>query len=905
MAPSRALSAALGLLCLLAMANTASALQARSCEFKYVNLTCPTDQHIHINSAYYGRLLASRCPTTQKMPKDHCWHQVTDAVKKACQGEACQFDVSNDVLGKDPCRGYKKYVEVAWKCGKVIKKSTGCEDHDLEMACPGGKIEIVSAFYGRQNEDTCSKANAMPKHQVCWFDVAVIFETRCIGNACGLKVDNSQLGADPCWSVHKYVDVDYTCRPGPSEYQRLSVEEQNKVILAAQKKEAAQVVKESAFLEALEETGELAALKKATKAAKQKALVEKLTENLPGLIKKLEAAGGKKDLDLERIIKDGASGFLSAQAKQAEDYRMKMEAEAAQDSAEAEAQQAAEIEEAQKKAEEEAKRKAEEEAKQRAIEEAKKKAEEEERKKAEEEAKRKAAEEAKKAEEAAQKAAEEAKRAEEEAKAAAAKAQKAKEEAMKKAEEEAKRKAEIARAAEEAARKAEEEAKRKEAEAKAKAEAEAKAKAEAEAKAKAEAEAKAKAEAEAKKKAEEEAKAKAEAEAKAKAEAEAKAKAEAEAKAKAEAEAKAKAEAEAKAKAEAEAKAKAEAEAKAKAEAEAKAKAEEEARKAEEEARRAEEEARRAKEEARRVAEEFRRAQEERRLKAVAAAKAAEEKRIAEEKRKADEAAKKAEEEAKKKEAEAKRLEDIAKKFNVQKLFSGSIFGKKPVKKPAPMKKPAFAFSQNLQSAVAKSAKSKKSKKISKKPPAALSNLFHTTKVNNKSKNKKISKKSKKGVSKIAANAKNINAFKNIQASLFSKKAIVQKPIKKTPYKKPSSKKQKPAPKISNPFHHNIASLFSAAKQNKKLDLNEKVNTVLGRANNLPILDSNTCSGKRCDHGDLDDKCMCICDDGYTGTHCDKSIEKEIEEEEEKKAGPSLFHRFKSFSLPKSFGGFF
>jgi len=851
MAPPRALSAALGLLCLLAMANTASALQARSCEFKYVNLTCPTDQHIHINSAYYGRLLASRCPTTQKMPKDHCWHQVTDAVKKACQGEACQFDVSNKVLGKDPCRGYKKYVEVAWKCGKVIKKSTGCEDHDLEMACPGGKIEIVSAFYGRQNEETCSKANAMPKHQVCWFDVAVIFETRCIGNACGLKVDNSQLGADPCWSVHKYVDVDYTCRPGPSEYQRLSVEEQNKVILAAQKKEAAQVVKESAFLEALEETGELAALKKATKAAKQKALVEKLTENLPGLIKKLEAAGGKKDLDLERIIKDGASGFLSAQAKQAEDYRQKMEAEAAQDSAEAEAQQAAEIEEAQKKAEEEAKKKAEEEAKQRAIEEAKKKAEEEERKKAEEEAKRKAAEEAKKAEEAAQKAAEEAKRAEEEAKAAAAKAQKAKEEAMKKAEEEAKRKAEIARAAEEAARKAEEEAK-----------------------------------------------AKAEAEAKAKAEAEAKAKAEAEAKAKAEAEAKAKAEAEAKAKAEAEAKAKAEAEAKAKAEAEAKAKAEEEARKAEEEARRAEEEARRAEEEARRVAEEFRRAQEERRLKAVAAAKAAEEKRIAEEKRKADEAAKKAEEEAKKKEAEAKRLEDIAKKFNVQKLFSGSVFGKKPVKKPAPMKKPAFAFSQNLQSAVAKSAKSKKSKKISKKPPAALSNLFHTTKVNNKSKNKKISKKSKKGISKIAANAKNINAFKSIQSSLFSKKAIVQKPIKKTPYKKPSSKKQKPAPKISNPFHHNIASLFSAAKQNKKLDLNEKVSTVLGRANNLPILDSNTCSGKRCDHGDLDDKCMCICDDGYTGTHCDKSIEKEIEEEEEKKA-PSLFNRFKSFSLGK------
>merc|ERR1711951_340114 len=173
------------------------------------------------------------------------------------------------------------------------------------------------------------------------------------------------------------------------EYQRLSVEEQNKKILAAQKTEAEQVVKESAFLEALEETGQLNELKKATKAAKQQALVKKLTENLPGLIKKLEAAGGKKDLDLEKIIKEGASGFLAARAQQAEDMRQKMEAEAAQDAADEEAQQKAE-EEAQKKEIEEAKRKAEEEARQ------------------------KAAEEAKKAEEAAQKAAEEAKRAEEE-----------------------------------------------------------------------------------------------------------------------------------------------------------------------------------------------------------------------------------------------------------------------------------------------------------------------------------------------------------------------------------------------------------------------------------------------------------------------------------------------------------
>merc|ERR1712105_74670 len=76
---------------------------------------------------------------------------------------------------------------------------------------------------------------------------------------------------------------------------------------------------------------------------------------------------------------------------------------------------------------------------------------------------------------------------------------------------------------------------------------------------------------------------------------------------------------------------------------------------------------------------------------------------------------------------------------------------------------------------------------------------------------------------------------------------------------------------------------MGAAKQNKKLDLNEKVNTVLGRANNLPILDSSTCSGKRCDHGDLDDKCMCICDDGYTEHIVTRALKKKLKKKKKRK----------------------
>merc|ERR1712227_740032 len=77
--------------------------------------------------------------------------------------------------------------------------------------------------------------------------------------------------------------------------------------------------------------------------------------------------------------------------------------------------------------------------------------------------------------------------------------------------------------------------------------------------------------------------------------------------------------------------------------------------------------------------------------------------------------------------------------------------------------------------------------------------------------------------------------------------------------------------KSKKPKAQAVNSMFGHLSKIKVgLDLNENVNTVLGKTSNLINNEAFRCAGKKCAHGDLDNKCQCICDDGYSGTHCDK-----------------------------------
>merc|ERR1712227_747447 len=126
---------------------------------------------------------------------------------------------------------------------------------------------------------------------------------------------------------------------------------------------------------------------------------------------------------------------------------------------------------------------------------------------------------------------------------------------------------------------------------------------------------------------------------------------------------------------------------------------------------------------------------------------------------------------------------------------------------------------------------------------------------------KSKSKKNKsKGKSKKVANKA---AFQSLHKSLFGTAANAFS----AGFKKPAPKKQEP----KKPLHQALNSMFGHLSKIKVgLDLNENVNTVLGKTSNLINNDAFRCAGKKCAHGDLDNKCQCICDDGYSGTHCDK-----------------------------------
>merc|ERR1712227_502226 len=292
----------------------------------------------------------------------------SDVAKENCQGAECTLSVNNAALRVDPCAGITKYLEVSYRCGKVVKKSVGCEKSALQLSCPSGNVEIISANYGRQNKETCPRKDEMPS-RTCWFDVAAVLETMCSGSKCDVKADNRELSVDPCLGIHKYMDIEFSCQSTPAKYTRPSVEEQIREILQVEEEISADTPVD-----------------------------DEATENATEEAKRIEEENEKRAAEEAKKLEE--------EERKAEEEENRKEAEEAKKLAEEEAKREAE-EIAELKAEEEAKRKEEEEAMRKAIEDAKREAEEEAKRQEEEEAKKEAEEEAKRMEEEAKKAKEE------------------------------------------------------------------------------------------------------------------------------------------------------------------------------------------------------------------------------------------------------------------------------------------------------------------------------------------------------------------------------------------------------------------------------------------------------------------------------------------------------------------
>ncbi|CAK8695362.1 unnamed protein product [Clavelina lepadiformis] len=205
-----------------------------ACEHKTpVQVNCPEYHVINVIDAFYGRLEKDRCGWNKN---DHCKADNSlSIIKENCQNEnSCALEASNRVFG-DPCRGVVKYIKLDYEClpaetvtGEETRTTFACERETPErVQCPDHYvIEVIDAFYGRQEKDRCGwNANDQCRAEN---SLSIIKQNCQYENSCLLKAHNSVFG-DPCRGVVKYIKLDYQCVPIEQERVAIACEHENDV----------------------------------------------------------------------------------------------------------------------------------------------------------------------------------------------------------------------------------------------------------------------------------------------------------------------------------------------------------------------------------------------------------------------------------------------------------------------------------------------------------------------------------------------------------------------------------------------------------------------------------------------------------------------------------------------------
>ncbi|XP_078416296.1 protein eva-1 homolog C isoform X6 [Cetorhinus maximus] len=131
----------------------------QACDGGHLNLYCPRDTTISIQSAFYGRKVPSSLLCPGLHPKNaveenlNCTAPTTlQKILDECQDQqSCQLPVNRRVFGLDPCPGTSKYLLVSYKCKpNEYKSKVACEGKELKLRCKNSTlINIYSATYGR------------------------------------------------------------------------------------------------------------------------------------------------------------------------------------------------------------------------------------------------------------------------------------------------------------------------------------------------------------------------------------------------------------------------------------------------------------------------------------------------------------------------------------------------------------------------------------------------------------------------------------------------------------------------------------------------------------------------------------------------------------------------------------
>uniref|UniRef100_A0A3B4CVL5 SUEL-type lectin domain-containing protein n=1 Tax=Pygocentrus nattereri TaxID=42514 RepID=A0A3B4CVL5_PYGNA len=202
----------------IAGAHAASVVAAKrylTCEGHSAHLSCDYG-YIKVLRANYGRTDKTTC--SEKRPHHqlsnvHCFQERSlKIMSDRCNGlQSCAVPVVNSVFS-DPCVGIYKYLDVFYFCLPYREPYSQICLCLLIVLCTkaSGVIFIHYANYGRRDRTTCPHKLATTSD--CYFPQTSSLRSRCNGKtSCKLKASNDVF-SDPCYGVHKYLEVTYSCR---------------------------------------------------------------------------------------------------------------------------------------------------------------------------------------------------------------------------------------------------------------------------------------------------------------------------------------------------------------------------------------------------------------------------------------------------------------------------------------------------------------------------------------------------------------------------------------------------------------------------------------------------------------------------------------------------------------------
>ncbi|KAL7864347.1 hypothetical protein AOLI_G00157670 [Acnodon oligacanthus] len=182
-----------------------------TCEGHSTYLSCDYG-YIKVLSANYGRMDKSTCSAKKphhQLSNVHCFQERSlKIMSDRCNGrQSCAVPAVNSIFS-DPCVGIYKYLDVSYFC-LPYQRSVFCEYQEGVISCASGVIFIHLANYGRRDRTTCPHKLATTSD--CYSPQTSSLRSRCNGKKSCKLVASNGVFSDPCYGVHKYLEVIYSC----------------------------------------------------------------------------------------------------------------------------------------------------------------------------------------------------------------------------------------------------------------------------------------------------------------------------------------------------------------------------------------------------------------------------------------------------------------------------------------------------------------------------------------------------------------------------------------------------------------------------------------------------------------------------------------------------------------------